>query len=77
MTPLKIPPPPGGRDTLEVVFYQQAGEKWLPLSSGIWPYDPEARSLVFFYWHPGEKRIRIQSIVEHGLPDEGSDGAGS
>jgi len=77
VTPLKIPPPPDGRDTLEVVFSYQAEGQWQPLSSGIWPYDPEARSLVFFYWHPGEKRIRIQSIVERRPPDEGNNGAGS
>ena len=66
VTSLKLRKPPGGRETHEVVVYFRAKDKapWAPLTSTVWPYDPEARSLVFFYWSSAEKRIRIQSIAE-------------
>lgn len=64
VTPLKLPKPPEERRVHEVAFYQQMEGEWKPLTSSVWPHDPEARSLVFFYREAGEKRIRIQSIAE-------------
>lgn len=74
VTSLKIPSPPSGRDTHEVAIFFQKQKKWLPLTSTVWPYDPELRSLVFFYWSPAEKRIRIQSIAEVPPAEEEDNG---
>jgi hypothetical protein len=77
VTPLKLRKPPGGRETHEVVVYFRAKDKdpWTPLTSTVWPYDPEARSLVFFYWSAAEKRIRIQSIAEVPAAEKSTKGS--
>ncbi len=79
VTPIKLRKPPGGRDNHEVVIYFRMKDKdpWRPLSSTVWPYDPEARSLVFFYWNAQEKRIRIQSIAEIPAVEKPKSGGGA
>lgn len=64
LTSVKLPAPPAGKSNHEVVFYYQVEQKWLPLSSSVWPFDPEARTLVFCFWSVEDKRIRFQSIAE-------------
>jgi hypothetical protein len=70
LTSLKLAAPPADRQNHEVVFHYQSEGKWMPLSSSVWPYDPEARSLVFCFWSPAEKRIRFQSIAELPASEE-------
>jgi hypothetical protein len=74
-----LPPkaPVNGQDVYEVLFHFQKEKKWFPLTSTVWPYDPESRSLIFFWWQENTRRIRIQSIAERiEKPDDPKDGGG-